>query len=61
MTLIPVGYMQCETVEITYLAFEVGTGVMVRITDVEVDVRVTSTEVDPKEDHCVKVKVPVEV
>jgi hypothetical protein len=53
--------MQCEMVEITYLAFEVGTGVMVRITDVEVDVRVTSTEVDPKEEYCVKVNVPVDV
>ncbi|KAG1830847.1 hypothetical protein EV424DRAFT_1343366 [Suillus variegatus] len=34
----------------TYLVPEVGTGVVVRITDVDVDVRVTSAEVDPKQE-----------
>lgn len=43
------------------LAPELGIGVVVRITDVEIDVRVTSTEVDPKEEHVVIVKVLVEV
>lgn len=43
------------------LAPEVGTGVVVRITDVEVNVRVTGTEVDPNEEYVVVVKVPIEV
>jgi hypothetical protein len=43
------------------LAPEVGTAVMVGIRDVEVDVRVTSTEPDPKEEYSVIVEVPIEV
>lgn len=43
------------------LAPEVGTGVVVRITDVEVDVRVTSTEVDPEGEYAIIVEVPIEV
>lgn len=43
------------------LAPEVGTGVVVRITDVEVDARVTRTEVDPKQEYDIIVEVPIEV
>lgn len=53
--------MQCKTIKMTYLVPEVGTGVVVRITDVDVDVRVTSAEVDPKQEYVIIVEVPIEV
>lgn len=43
------------------LASELGIGVVVLITEIEIDVRVTSTEVDPKEEYVIIVEVPIEV